>query len=193
MHHAVTARDWDGGAMNRENQGAIAWAVAVLLRQSRRDRHWTQAEVAERTGGVVSKAALANYETGHRSLRLDVFCAIAKALEEDPGVILAAAERAAGYGSGEEAGPITVDVEALRASGDPRLAPVRRWFAMRLRAGGSRVPARTITLDFGAVAALAELMGVSPADSRRILAEAGHGAGTTAWATTVSSRHTVAS
>ncbi|MBN9609583.1 MAG: helix-turn-helix domain-containing protein [Actinobacteria bacterium] len=157
----------------REQQSAFATAVATLLRQSRRSQRLTQTEVADRTAGAVSKAALANYETGHRSLRIDVFWAIAKALGEDPGGILAAAERASGFGTDAAEGPITVDVEAIRDSVDPRLAPVRRWFGMRLQAGGARLAVRTITLDFGALAALAELMGVSAVECRRILAQAG--------------------
>ena len=92
---------------------------------------------------------------------------------EDPGGILAAAERASGFGTDAAEGPITVDVEAIRDSVDPRLAPVRRWFGMRLQAGGARLAVRTITLDFGALAALAELMGVSAVECRRILAQAG--------------------
>lgn len=159
---------------DREQQSAFATAVAALLRQSRKAQRLTQTDVAQRTGGAISKAALANYETGHRSLRVDVFWAIAKALGEDPGAILAAAERASGYGAAADEGPVTVDVHAIETSSDARLAPVRRWFAMRLQAGGARLAVRTLTLDPGALAALAELMGMPTAECRRILAAAGH-------------------
>lgn len=134
----------------------------------------TQSDLSMRTGGVISKAALANYETGHRSLRVEVFWALARALGEDPGALFNAADRAVGYVGGDDDGPITVDVEAIMQSADPRLAPVRRWFAMRLQsAGGARIAVRTIVLDRGAIAALAELMGESEPECRHVLAVAG--------------------
>ncbi len=153
----------------QETQSAFANVIAAMLRQSRRRQGLTQAEVAERTSGLVTKAALANYETGHRSLRVEVFWAIARALGEDPGALLAGAERSSGYGVGAEATPITVDVEGVQQSTDPRLAPVRRWFALRLQRGGARIPVRTVTLDHGAISALAPLMGVSAVECRRLL------------------------
>jgi transcriptional regulator with XRE-family HTH domain len=158
-------------------QAAFASVLAALLRTSRRRQGLTQSQVAARTGGVVSKAALANYETGHRSLRVDVFWVIARALGEDPGAMLVAAERSSGYGADSKAPPVTVDVEALQASTDPRLAPVRRWFAVRLRRDGTRLAVHTVTLDHGALVALADLMGVSPDECRRLLAAVRSGEG----------------
>jgi transcriptional regulator with XRE-family HTH domain len=150
-------------------QAAFAGVIAALLRESRRRQGLKQAEVAARTGGLVSKAALANYETGHRSLRVDVFWVIAKALGEDPGALLVGAERSSGYGSAIDAAPITVDVDAVQSSTDSRLAPVRRWFELRLQSGGGRLPVRTVTLDHGALSALSALMGVSATECRRLL------------------------
>jgi len=150
-------------------QAAFSSVLAALLRTSRRRQGLTQAQVAAQTGGVVSKAALANYETGHRSLRVDVFWVIARALGEDPGAMLIAAERSSGYGADTKAPPVTVDVEALQNSTDARLAPVRRWFAVRLRRDGTRLAVHTVTLDHGALVALADLMGVSPDECRRLL------------------------
>lgn len=158
---------------SRSQQAAFAIAAAQQLRQARLAQHLTQAQVSSRTGGVISKAALANYEAGHRSLRVEVFWALAKALAQDAGALLNAADRAVGFAAGGADGPVTVDVEAITHSEDIRLAPIRRWFAMRLQASGSRIPVRTIVLDGGAVAALAELAGVSVAECRQILAEAG--------------------
>lgn len=153
----------------QQEQAAFASVVAALLRQSRRRQGLTQAEVAERTAGSVSKAALANYETGHRSLRVDVFWVLARALGEDPGALLAGAERNSGYGVDADVAPIVVDVDAVLESTDARLAPVRRWFALRLQRGGTRLTVRSVTLDHGAVSALASLMGVSAAECRRLL------------------------
>lgn len=158
---------------NRAQQASFAAAVALQLRQSRRRQHLTQSEVSARTGNVISKAALANYETGHRSLRVEVFWALAKALGEDPGALFNAADRAAGVATGEIDGPVAVDIDEIMHSRDTRLAPVRRWFAMRLQASGARIAVRTIVLDSGAISALAELMGVSQLECRNILAEAG--------------------
>ncbi len=159
----------------RERQDAFAIAVAQQLRHSRNRQHLTQSDVSARTGGVISKAALANYETGHRSLRVEVFWALARALGEDPGALFNAADRAVGYVTGDADGPITVDVEAVMQSPDARLAPVRRWFAMRLQSAGARIAVRTIVLDAGAIAALAELMGVSDHECRHVLEAASDG------------------
>ena len=75
-------------AYDARSQQAFAAAVCRVMRESRRRQKLTQAEVAQRTGGLVSKAALANYETGHRSLRVDVLWVIAGALGEDLGALL---------------------------------------------------------------------------------------------------------
>jgi transcriptional regulator with XRE-family HTH domain len=154
-------------AYDARSQQAFAAAVCRVMRESRRRQKLTQAEVAQRTGGLVSKAALANYETGHRSLRVDVLWVIAGALGEDLGTLLGAAERgialrpAAGV-----TGAITVDVNEVMATADPRLGPVKRWFELRTHGGSS---SSAMTLDDGAIAALASLMNVSPIECRRIL------------------------
>ena len=130
----------------------------------------TQAEVAQRTGGLVSKAALANYETGHRSLRVDVLWVIAGALGEDLGSLLSAAERGVALRPAAGAsGSITVDVNEVMASADPRLGPVKRWLELRTNGASSA------TLDDGAIAALAALMNVSAIECRRILISTIHG------------------
>lgn len=157
-----------------ERQEAFAIAVAQQLRQSRNEQRLTQTAVSARTGGMISKAALANYEAGHRSLRVGVFWALARALGEDPGALLNAADRAVGYAVGMADGPVTVDVEEIMQSPDVRLDPVRRWFGMRWQsAGAARLAVRTIVLDRGAIAALSDLMGVSDAECRAVLALVG--------------------
>lgn len=151
-------------AYDSRSQQAFAAAVCRVMRESRRRQKLTQAEVAERTNGLVSKAALANYETGHRSLRVDVLWVIAGALGEDLGALLSAAERTVAtrpspFGSGS----IAVDVQEVMASSDPRLAVVKRWFELRANSSS------TMTLDDGAIAALAALMNVRPDECRRLL------------------------
>ena len=84
-------------AYDARSQQAFAAAVCRVMRESRRRQKLTQAEVAQRTGGLVSKAALANYETGHRSLRVDVLWVIAGALGEDLGSLLSAPPNAASH------------------------------------------------------------------------------------------------
>ncbi len=157
-------------AYDSRSQQAFAAAVCRVMRESRRRQKLTQAEVAQRTNGLVSKAALANYETGHRSLRVDVLWVIAGALGEDLGALLSAAERNVAtrpspYGSGS----ITVDVHEVMASPDPRLGVVKRWFELRATS------ATTTTLDDGAIAALAALMNVRPEECRRLLLAARRG------------------
>lgn len=154
-------------AYDARSQQAFAAAVCRVLRESRRRQKLTQAEVAQRTGGLVSKAALANYETGHRSLRVDVLWVIAGALGEDLGTLLTAAERGVVLRpAGGSGGSITVDVAEVMASNDPKLGPVRRWFELRHASPGT-----VVTLDDGAISALASLMNVSPAECRRILTQ----------------------
>ena len=149
-------------AYDSRSQQAFAAAVCRVMRESRRRQKLTQAEVAQRTGGLVSKAALANYETGHRSLRVDVLWVIAGALGEDLGALLGAAERGVALRPAPGAsGSITVEV---MATADPRLGPVKRWFELRTHGGSA-----AMTLDDGAIAALASLMNVSALECRRIL------------------------
>jgi len=146
----------------------FAAAICRLLRESRRRQKLTQSQVAGRTGGLISKAALANYETGHRSLRVDVLWVIVKALGEDISVLVANAERGIGHRQ-EAAGssPITIDIQVVRENSDVRLGPVRRWIGLQqgLRQSASGV----MTLDPGAIEALSALMGVSALECREIL------------------------
>lgn len=150
---------------------AFGAAVASLLRESRRRQRLTQSDVSARTGGVISKAALANYESGHRSVRVDVFWLLTRALDEDAGALLAGAERGSGLAGGDITGPVTIDVPRLLESFDERLAPVRRWASVRLPSGGGQPTVGTITLDQSALVALAALMGVDPIEAQGILVE----------------------
>lgn len=157
--------------LDAPSQQAFAAAVCRVLRESRRRQKLTQAEVAHRTGGLVSKAALANYETGHRSLRVDVLWIIAHALGEDLGALLTAAERGVAIRPTiAGTGAITVDVEELMVAEDSRLDPVRRWFELR------GMSSSTVTLDEAALGALAAVMDVSAAECRTILVTAVHSA-----------------
>lgn len=148
----------------------FAVEIAGLLRQSRIRQRLTQVEISRRTGGVISKAALANYESAARSLRIENFWLICRALEEEPGAIIAAATRRIGLAAGQsgEVEPVTVTIAAIETSEDPRLSPVRRWFALRAAAGNG--PGGTVTLDSGALVALAALMDTTPAECRALLA-----------------------
>ena len=152
----------------------FAAAVCRSLRDSRRRQKLTQAQVAARTGGLISKAALANYETGHRSLRVDVLWVVAKALGENIGSLVANAERGIGHRQDADgSSPITIDINEVRENGDQRLGSVRRWLDLQQAARQS--PSGLMTLDPGAISALSSLMGVTPAECRAILTTvAGH-------------------
>ncbi len=155
-------------AVDSWSKEMFAAAICRLLRDSRRRQKLTQAQVAARTGGLISKAALANYETGHRSLRVDVLWVIAKALGENIGNLVASAERGIGHRQDADgASSITVNIDEIMGNGDVRLASVRRWIDLQ----GARQQSATgvMTLDPGAVNALSSLMGVSDDECRAIL------------------------
>src|SRR3954452_57114 len=119
-------------AVDTWSKEMFAAAVCRQLRDSRRRQKVTQAQVAARTGGLISKAALANYETGHRSLRVDVLWVIAKALGENIGNLVASAERGIGHRQDAEgASSITVNIDEILGNGDVRLATVRRWIQLQ--------------------------------------------------------------
>lgn len=159
-------------AVDSWSKEMFAAAVCRLLRDSRRRQKLTQSQVASRTGGLISKAALANYETGHRSLRVDVLWVLAKALGENIGSLVADAERVIGHRQDAEgSSPVTIDIQELRESDDVRLGSVRRWIELQHQAQPSA--SGVMTLDSGAIAALSALMGVSPDECRAILTTAG--------------------
>lgn len=151
--------------VDADQQAGFAAALCAQLRESRRRQGLTQAQVASRTGGQVSKAALANYETGHRSLRVDVFWVIARALGEDCGKLIAGAERAIVPMSalrGRSA--ISVRVADVLATTDEALAPVRRWFSIRHPEGA--IDDATESLGEGALRALSNLTGMTVNECR---------------------------
>lgn len=158
-------------AVDSWSKEMFATAVCKLLRDSRRRQRLTQAQVAARTGGLISKAALANYETGHRSLRVDVLWVIAQALGENMSTLVAAAERGLSHRQDSNGGtPVTIDLTRLHDSQDGRLASVRRWVALQSGPAGVHPSPGVIILDQGAIAALSSLMGVPAAQCREILA-----------------------
>lgn len=52
------------------DEGIFSAALVDEIRDARKGRGWTQAQLAERTGGSVSKASLTGYEAGRRALRV---------------------------------------------------------------------------------------------------------------------------
>jgi transcriptional regulator with XRE-family HTH domain len=158
--------------VNSDDQQRFARVVTEKLRESRRRQRLTQADVAKRTKGLVSKAALANYETGHRSLRIDVLWVIARALGEDLGVLLSSVENEVAGSRGDDASAsLAVRVAYLVRSEDPRLEPVRRWYELRHNASTDHDNETVVNLDADAMRALAELMRVSIDDLRDMLTE----------------------
>jgi transcriptional regulator with XRE-family HTH domain len=152
-------------APDSQSQTAFARAVCRAIRDARRRQHLTQADVAARTGGLLSKAALANYETGHRGLRVEVLWVIAGALGVDVKSLLDDAARRVGPVRPAGAGAsLTVKVDDVMASTDPRLAAVKRW--VELRATG---PNTEMALDDGVIAALAALMNMAIPECRELL------------------------
>lgn len=151
--------------VDADQQAGFAAALCAQLRESRRRQGLTQAQVAARTGGQVSKAALANYETGHRSLRIDVFWVISRALGEDCGKLIAGAERSiVPMSSLRGRSAISVRVADVLATTDESLAPVRRWFSIRHPEGA--IADVTESLGEGALRALSNLTGMTVAECR---------------------------
>jgi transcriptional regulator with XRE-family HTH domain len=158
--------------LSNNDQQRFAQVVTEKLRESRRRQKLTQADVANRTKGLVSKAALANYETGHRSLRIDVLWVIARALGEDLGHLLTVVEHeVAGSVTDDAPDAVGVRVAPVMRGTDPRLDPVRRWFGLRRDSASEATEDEVVNLDNDALRALADLMQVSPADLRRMLTE----------------------
>lgn len=145
------------------SQQAFSAALCRALRESRRRQRLTQAEVSTRTDGLISKAALAGYETGHRPLRVQDLLVLAGALGEQVQDLVAAAERGISLLPAVTTRSLDLDAEAVNAAEDSRLIPVQRWLQLRTQ----RNP--TVTLDHQALSALSTLMNIRPAECRRLL------------------------
>ena len=107
------------------SQQSFAAAVSRVIRESRRRQKLTQAELAHRTGGLVTKAALANYETGHRSLRIDVVWVLAGALGENLGAMMTTSQTYVLPAPTASTEAVIIDVTDLLSRNNPRLAGVR--------------------------------------------------------------------
>lgn len=150
-------------------QVEYAEMVCRMLRDSRKRQRLTQADVSSRTGGLVSKAALANYETGHRSLRIEVLWILARALDEDLGELLFTAEQSLSLHLDQQAPSVLIDPDVVRASEDPRLGPVRRWVELRQSSLPGGVAPGPMVLDAVAIEALAALMELTPQECAAVL------------------------
>lgn len=141
----------------------FATSMRAVLRTVRKERGWTQADLAARTDGAVTKAALAGYEIGHRSLRLSTFWILARALGYSCAELTARAERTM-----EGRGPhLRIRVQQVLHTTDPALQPVRTWLRSGYPQGAAALSVEP--LPDGAVTALANLMGVAPDECRRRL------------------------
>ena len=150
---------------------AFVCAIRRQLRESRLRQKLTLAEVCRRTGGAVRPSSLASYESGRRSLRIDVVWVITQALGEDLAGLLRAAEQVARQPSGTTRDEsLGVDIDRVLSSRDPRLAQVRRWFELQ-----GTGPRQVVTLDTDAILALASLMGVPVNECRLVLYSTVHG------------------
>src|SRR5690606_4365839 len=112
---------------------------------------------------------LANYETGHRSLRIEVLWILTRALNEDLGELLFTAEQSLSLHLDQQAPSVLIDPEVVRASEDPRLAPVRRWVELRQSSLPGGISPGPMVLDAAAIEALASLMELTPQDCVAVL------------------------
>jgi transcriptional regulator with XRE-family HTH domain len=173
--------------VDSRQQQAFAAGLSRALRESRRRQKLTQAETASRTNGLISKTALAGYETGHRSIPVHSLPILASALGEDMSALVSAAERqiprperlpvaddpqpapprtrrirSTSEGS---TGPVTIWVIQVVASSDPRVHVLKSWVEMRLRAR----KVDRVTLDADKITGLALLLEISTVEARRLL------------------------
>lgn len=134
---------------------AYRQALGAELRNLRKSRGWTRKTLNARLGNQTSLQTLATYEHGTRHCSVARFSELCRAMNEEPHVVLARAE---GRLRPVESGALDVDLAAAAKTTDPRLAPLARWAAGRLDAGGNG----TVSLSAAAVELLAELCGTSP-------------------------------
>lgn len=137
-----------------EGQAAFAKAVSAVIKRERRHQKLTQAELATRTNGLVSKHALANYENGHRSLRIDVVWVIAGALGIDMSDLIDQAEHLVRQAPGQA---ITISIQALEESTHPSLLRILRWHKLMANPEGL-MQSRELTLNPTGLTALASYM-----------------------------------
>lgn len=102
--------------------GSFAACIVYEIRRLRVDKSWSQTDLADRTQGAVSKAALASYELGHTRLPLSVLWELAHALGTTAAAIIAAAETAAA----NPAESATPPLSALRVTALQRHLRLRR-------------------------------------------------------------------
>lgn len=155
--------------MVSEYQAEFTAAIRTQLRKSRRRQGLSQREVARRTCGVIQPGSLANYESGHRSLRVEVLWVIAKALGEDCGRLIAGAELAMLSGGVRPGATVSVRVADVLATQDEAFAPMRKWFS--IRHPGGDVGDAMETLDEVALAALANLVCLTVDECRDYLTD----------------------
>lgn len=137
------------------DEGIFSAALVDEIRDARKGRGWTQAQLAERTGGSVSKASLTGYETGRRALRVSVAWVLARALDTDLSVLIGRPEHALGSG-----GPgVTLKVRQALDSTTSEMATVRTWLSTIYSPDVDFSTRMQVTDD--ALRALAVLMGVS--------------------------------
>lgn len=130
------------------------------LRTLRKSRGWTRKQLNARLQSTISLQTLATYEHGTRQCSVVRFAEICLALGEKPHDVLAKVDRRLFTTASDE---IRVDLAKIAQSAEPRLAPLRRWAADRLRetdvGSGSEV-----TLTTAAVERMAELCGTTSGD-----------------------------
>ncbi len=130
------------------------------IRTVRKARRWTRKQLRARLNPdeEVSLQTLATYELGTRRMTVERLIEICAALDHPPDQLLQRASARAFAEFGDDS--IEVDLSALARIEDPQLVPLQRWAALRAAQCTDGKPT-TKTLDSPALAALANLAGVS--------------------------------
>jgi len=136
-------------------------AVGQELRALRRSRKLSLRKLLPLLPSDITPQTVAAYEQGVRNCSVTRFAELCRALGEPPHLVLARVEQRVHPTEPlrEDAGAVTLNLTHVVVFSDPRLLPLRRWAAELLREDPERTHA---TLTPSALAALAELCGVTP-------------------------------
>lgn len=68
------------------DMSGLSQTIGMLVREARQGKQWQQQQLAVAVG--LKRTSITNIEAGRQSITLELFCAIANALDQDPGELL---------------------------------------------------------------------------------------------------------
>jgi transcriptional regulator with XRE-family HTH domain len=135
------------------------------LRDVRRQRGWARADLRARLGSQIALQTLATYELGTRNIAVVRLVELCAALGVSaPDLLERTLQRTTDLPAIHE---LRLDLHRLATSRDYRLGPVRRWARACLTDRAD--PAASVGLSRLAIAHLADVCGLGPAELVRML------------------------